>query len=115
MSIPNHMKLAISEIEAQLKKDAPILERLEEAMKLALNHWLVTNEDEQFRCAVGAVLLTASPEEQTLINEEMRLLRSLSSAVTGVPVDWGTLLEGSENKKWYGLLPLWRKVKEKRR
>lgn len=111
MSIPTHMKIAIIEIELKLDKNAPIKDRLKQAMKLSLNHWLVTNEDEQFRCAIGAVLLTASEEEKVQISREMAFLRSLSAATSGVPVDWGTLLEGETEQKIIGLLPLWKEAK----
>jgi len=111
MSISNSMKIAISEIADQLDKSVTIENRLKQAMKLALNHWLGGNEDEQFRSAVGAVLLTASEEEKTLISREMAFLRSLSAAVTGVPVDWETLLPGEQDQKVIDLLRLWKEVK----
>jgi hypothetical protein len=111
MSISNSMKIAISEITDQLDKSATIENRLKQAMKLALNHWLITNEDEQFRSAVGAVLLTASEEEKTLITREMVFLRNLSAAITGVSVDFETLFEGIKDQKVIGLVPLWKEVK----
>jgi len=43
------MQIAISEIADQLDKNATIENRLKHAMKLALNHWLIIDEDEQFR------------------------------------------------------------------
>lgn len=113
MNIPNHMKIAIMEIESKLDKNATLVDRLKRAMKEALNHWLVTSEDEQFRCAVGAVLLTASEEEKTKIKAEMSFLRGLSSAISGVPVDFESLLtEMPVNQKPIDLLALWNSVKK---
>lgn len=112
VDIPNHMKIAIIEIKGKLDKSLPTDAKLKQAMKLAMNHWLVTNEDEQFRCAVGAVLLIVSHEEQAIIKEELNFLRTLSSASMGVPVDFETALSGVHAKKWYGLSGLWIQVKE---
>jgi hypothetical protein len=105
------MLIAIDEIEAKLDKKASIEDRLKQAMKLALNHWLITDEDQQFRCAVGAVLLTASEEEKAVINEELKFLRTLGSAIDGVPVNSEAMLMGM-SKKSYGLISLWRAVKK---
>jgi len=110
VSIP--MLIAIEEIKAQLNKDVPIVERIKQAMRLALNHWLVTDEVEQFNCAIGAVLLTATEEERKTISEERNFLKGLSAAVKGVPVDFASLTENAKPENWYGLLKLWREVKK---
>lgn len=110
VSIP--MLIAIEEIKAQLNKDVPIVERIKQAMRLALNHWLVTDEVEQFNCAIGAVLLTATEEEGKPIREEMRFLKGLCAAAEGVPVDFASLVGAAEPENWYGLIKLWKEVKK---
>ncbi|MEM2498224.1 MAG: hypothetical protein QXR81_07615 [Candidatus Nezhaarchaeales archaeon] len=110
VSIP--MLIAIEEIKAQLDENVPIVERIKQAMRLALNHWLITDEVEQFNCAIGAVLLTATEEERKPIREEMRFLKALCTAAEGVPVDFTSLTENTKPENWYGLLKLWREVKK---
>lgn len=110
MSIPNSMMIAMSDIERKIDKEAPVKERLKQAMKLAQNHWLVTDEDAQFRSAIGAVLVTVSPEEKRIIEEELDFLRGLASAAGGIPVDMVTLIERRPEKP-YGLRGLWMEAK----
>jgi len=109
-NIPNHMLIAIGEIKGKLKESDSIKDRLTMAMRLAKNHWVVTKEDEQFRCAVGAVLLTASVEEKAIISQEMNMIKSLSSAISGVPVDFSAVFERADTEKFYGLLPMWKEM-----
>lgn len=104
------MRIAISDIKGKISKDKSIKERLKQAMRIAMDHWLVTAEQEQFRCAVGAVMLTALEEEKAILSEEMRSLNALSAATQGVPVNFDAL-EGNP-KKWYHLMPLWKEIKE---
>lgn len=109
------MKIAISEIEGKLTKNTSIKERLKQAMRLAMDHWLVTAEQEQFRCAVGAVMLTTSEEERMLLSEEMRSLSAISAATQGIPVDFEAALAGNHPEKWYHLMPLWKELKAVKR
>lgn len=106
MGIPNSMMLAIQEIESTLDKEAPIKERLTQAMKLSRNHWLIVDEDQQFRCAVGAVIITASQDERLIIEYEMDVLRALSAGASGVPIDFEALAQGAPETT-YGLRGLW--------
>jgi len=108
MDVPAHLILAIKEIASKLDRNASLEIRLKQAMREALNHWLVTDENEQFNCAIGAVLLTASQEEKDKINQEMRFLKALSA---GIPVDWEKILIEMQNQKPIGLLRLWEETK----
>lgn len=110
MSISNSMKIAITEIEGQLDKSDSIETKLKKAMRLAKNHWLVVDEDKCFRCAIGAVLLGASDEEKTIILQEMEMIKALSSAISGVPVDFGAVFEKFETEKFYGLIGMWKEM-----
>lgn len=90
------------------KEFPSIAEKLKAAMRLTKDHWMVTDEDTQFRAAIGAVLLTASPEEKTLIESELRCLKMLVAASQGVPVDFSQM-QVPENA--IGLNKLWQDVK----
>lgn len=114
MNISNSMNVAIQEIHSHLKKEQPIRERFKEAAKIAVDHWLITDEDERFRCAVGAVMLDATPEERLIINDEMASLRAMSAMMSGVPVDLEALFGSDPMEridKFYGLLAIWKEVR----
>jgi len=102
------MIVAIKEIASKLDKNTPLEARLRRAMREALNHWLITDENEQFNCAIGAVLLTATQEERDKINSEMRFLKALS---TNIPINWENILTEIQNQKLIGLTRLWEETK----
>ncbi len=108
----NAMVIAMSDIERKLDKDAPVKERLIQAMKLAQNHWLVIDEDAQFRSAIGAVMVTVSPEEKQILKSELDVLRGLGAAISGVPIDVVELLNRMPENA-YGLRSLWTEAKIK--
>lgn len=111
MSVSNSMVIAMSEIEGKLDAEAPIKDRLRQAMKLAMNHWLVVDEDTQFRCALGAVAASASPEDVLKIKRELDFMRTLGAATQGVPVDIEAMfLQAPKNP--LGLQALWMEAKE---
>ncbi len=111
MNISNSMRIAITEIEGQLVKSDSIKTKLKKAMKLAKHHWLVVDEDQCFRCAIGAVLLGASDEEKIVLQQEMEMIKALSSAISGVPVDFGEVFEKFETEKFYGLIGMWKEIR----
>lgn len=109
----NTVLIAINEIESDISglTGEAVEERLRAAMKSAQNHWLVTNEDAQFQAAVSAVLLNADDEEKERIEGALSVLRGLSAAFSGVPVDIVPLLENAP-KNPIGLKKLWDEAKE---
>jgi len=111
MHLRTTIMIAIAEIKESLSEDMNIKEKLEKAMALAVDHWLVTQEIDRFNVAIGAVLLVASPEEREIILREIQLLNAISS---NLPIDWNELLE-EKPLKLYGLLPLWKSIKHKGR
>jgi len=111
MHLRTTIMIAIAEIKESLSEDMNIKEKLEKAMALAVDHWLVTQEIDRFNVAIGAVLLVASPEEREIILREIQLLNAISS---NLPIDWNELLE-EKPLKLYGLLTLWKSIKHKGR
>lgn len=65
--------------------------RIEAAMSKARNHWMTTDDDEQFTGAVGGLLSLAiklgDHEMEERIQAEMRGIRSLSAAFNGVSIN----------------------------
>lgn len=99
--------VAITELRHTANKPGTLEERLKATMLEAKNHWLVTDDDERFRSAIGAVLLESTEEEQARINSEMRVLNVLSAAMRGVGVDWSALEAEADNEP-LGLVQMWK-------
>lgn len=107
----NTLLIAIAEIRPIVKENAgkPLEDRLRIAMRKIIGYWCVTDEDKQFRAAIGAVLCEADDEEKIRIEEELDTLKVLNAAISGVPVNFDAV-RISENP--IGLVKLWREIKE---
>jgi len=112
----NRIMIGITELRAGVDSKQPLEERLKVAMRAALGHWCVLDEEGQFKLAIVAVMMEATEEEKERINIDLKFLKAMSSAVSGVPVDFVRLaeeLKGSETKA-VGLRKLWDEVKAKK-
>ncbi len=106
--------VGIADLRTGVDSRQPLEERLKVAMRKALKHWLVSDEEGQFKMAVGAVLVEATDDERERLDTELKFLASLSAAVSGVPVDFARLMgELGEDAadKAVGLRKLWDEVK----
>lgn len=99
-------KFAVEELIAK-NPEATVEDRLRAAYATTRHHWLVTDEDTRMRAGVGGVLLTCSPEEKARIEAELRALRSFAAAASGIPVDFGALID-EEAPAPIGLMRIWR-------
>jgi len=94
-------------------KDLPIGARARKVMEVVKDHWLANliraNLDDKFAIAVAALYMLADDEEKTRIRWEMDLLRGLSAAERGVPVDFGQVL-GDTPLDPIGLVMIWKDV-----
>ena len=111
----NSIMIGITELRGNIDSSLPLEDRLKISMRGALNHWLVIDEESQFKMAIGAVMVEATEEERERIETDLKLLRALSSAASGVPVDFGRLMEGlrgGDSPKPVGLRKLWDDVKK---
>jgi len=110
----NRIMIGIAELRAAVDSKQPLEERLKIAMRAALGHWCVLDEESQFKMAIGAVMAEATEEEQERIKIDLKFLNAMSSAASGVPVDFARLAEelgeGSASKA-VGLRKLWDEVK----
>ena len=110
----NTIMVGIAELRTKVDSKLPLGERLKVVMRAALRHWLVTDEESQFKMAVGAVMAEANEEEWERMNIDLKFLAAMSSAVSGVPVDFARLIEelGEDSAaKAVGLNKLWDAVK----
>ncbi len=113
----NSIVIGIAELRSGIDPKQPLEERLKVAMRKALNHWLVFEEEGQFKMAVGAVMVEATEEEQERMEIDLKFLKAMSSAVSGVPADFVRLaeeLKGNEDKV-VGLRKLWGEVKAEKK
>ncbi len=73
--------------------------------------WCTTNEDEKFRCAIGAVLSKASEEDRQLINDELEGMQGVYGVPSGMPVDLEYMLNSMAKCK-IGLQNIWKQAKK---
>ena len=50
------------------------------------------DEDEKFRCAIGAIGMLANPEDKLRVEHEIKLMRILSLTLSGVDVDMNKII-----------------------
>jgi hypothetical protein len=112
--ISNTMRICMADLEKSVKPEMSLEDRLRAAMSATRGHWLVTNEDEQFRCAVGAVMLSYGPDapEFDRLSWEMEGIRKVSAMITAASAGLSVnLSEDDFNTKQYepiGLIAMWK-------
>lgn len=84
-----------------------LTEQLRAAMNCTKDHWILTNEEDQFKAAIAAVMLLCPDDDKIRIETEIKQLNMLSAAMSGVPVDFGQM---DEIKDPIGLLGMWKDV-----
>ncbi len=102
--------IAITEAKLAAEGKGTLEERLEVAMHATKNHWLLTDEDRRFTAAIGGVLLVSNEEEQERIKVELGILRALSAACSGAPMDMTALPDPDEYTP-VGLQKMWKRIK----
>lgn len=112
MSISNSMIIAIEEIKSKLDKSKPFLDNITTAMKEAQNHWLITDEEEQFKCAAGALMFIGNDEQKEVIEQELKGLRTISAMQSGVAVDLEVMMKTMDPDKFFGLMKIWKNLKK---
>lgn len=102
------MMIAVAEARTACKGEPDIAERIKKAMKVCRNHWMETNETNQFRSALAAAMLESEDEaEKDRIGRSSRAIAKLNAMLNalqaGVPVDIEAM---SAEKRDADLLPL---------
>jgi hypothetical protein len=102
--------IAAMEARSALRgKTFPTLEdKIKAAMRVTKDHWMETDENNQFLAAIEAVFPECSPEDQAKIKDEISMLQMLGAATQGVPVDFSRM---PEIKNPIALRRLWAEVK----
>lgn len=92
------LMIAITCIKGKLPKEKSLTERIIYAMKYAQEHekdvfWMFgsVNDDIKIRASLGAVMAEGTEDERALIIESLKPLQALSAAISGIPVDFGSM------------------------
>lgn len=89
--------------------------RLRKAMKAARNHWMVTEENEQFKGALAAALMeTANEAEKDRLIRSARALNRVGALIqalqAGVPVDLESMAAEPKDDDLLPLRKIWNEV-----
>lgn len=116
--IPNTMMMAMAEAQHALDGNTgDITEKLKIAMNITRGHWLITDEDERFRSAIGAVMMHYGKDSQEFKRLEWELvqLRKISAGLNamqqGISVDLESMVSEESEFKPIGLMKLWKEIK----
>lgn len=110
------LQIAAAPVRDRIPADKTLTERLTFAMRYVREHerdlfWMSANanDDMQFRTALAAVMLAGNDEDRGAIERSMKPLRMLSAAMSGIPVDLGSLLDDAD--ELLPLMKLWHESK----
>lgn len=118
-------ELAVTLMASEFKDELSKLEKAEDmlavAFKRSRNHWMITDEQDQFKGAIGAVLSTlkSGPEYDRIVEAMQALGRAsavLNALQTGIPIDWTSLekLQEEAPKNYIPLNKMWNETREQR-
>jgi len=102
--------LVMHDSKHAVKAEDTFEDRLTAAMSAAKAHWMVTDEQLQFKGAVMAVYPSCNPEEQARLKAELDLLKAVAAASSGNPVNLTAVLERTDKYEPIGLGKLWREA-----
>lgn len=110
--IPPQVHIAMQEIAGQISPTDDLETRLKSAMEKVRDHWMATEDDHQFRAAVGAVLLSYPPESDEFkrIQYEMRQLQRMQTIIQAAQLGMsvGRFDVPDDAPEVIGLLGMWR-------
>ena len=108
------LHIIASEMNDACKAEPDLLERIRIAMRGAQNHWMVTNEQEQFRGALAAAMLASSEDEKDRITRSLQPMKALSAMMSGVPVDFDAVAKSMGAEDLIPLKKMWDEIRAER-
>ncbi len=95
-----------------------LTERVRKCMAASVNHWMATDEQDQFAGAVAGAIALSDGDEREALEAAVAALNSISAAIGGVPVNFEAMTEKRESLKERGIqtIPLtkiWNEVKDR--
>ena len=117
------VSFVVSTLENRFGKTTLLdLEKAKEAMKLASEQtfgndhnlfWMLRHEvsdNDRFETAMVSVFVKCDPEMKRVVEREMRVIRALNAAMTGIQVDMGAALEELKDQPTIGLMRIFADV-----
>ena len=102
------LMIAVTEAKEAAKVEASLEGKLRAAMNATKNHWMATDQDTQFKAAIGAVLLLIDGEEKSRLEEELLALKNVNAMFSGVSVNIDAI-KVPENP--IGVMKMWQEIK----
>lgn len=107
--------IATAEARHACKGEPDLMERIKKAMRAALDHWMETDEAQQFRAAVAAAILESEGAEKERLERSAaalnRLGAILSALQAGVAVDLEAEVSKPREDDLIPLRKLWDEIK----
>ena len=102
----NEALLSIIVAECQNVDEPDLIERVKACMRRANDHWMVTDEEEQFKGALAAAMVLSETGDQERIKSSLKPLQAIGALMSGVPVDLERVLREQEEAKESGHEPI---------
>lgn len=103
------LMIGITEAQNAADEHNKLEDKIDAAMNATINHWMILDEDKQFRAAVGGLILSVDEEIRERIKKEMESIRAMSAMMSGVPVD---IEQVDVDFEFLGLLKRWKELKK---
>lgn len=87
-------------------------DKLRVAFKKVREHWMITNESDQFNSAVAAAYIHATVDDKVRLEHSMNAVKALNAMLSGVPVDLAALAEQAQEASNIPLISLWHDAKK---
>ena len=107
----NTILIALAEAKSELSLENDLLQNIKDSMSACKNHWLVTDDDDQFRASVGAVMAFygEGSDEYKRLKQEMKTLTQFSAMMTAQQAGLNVGFDGIDvMENPIGLLKLWK-------
>jgi len=109
--------IATAEARHACKGEPDLTERIKKAMRACLDHWMETNEANQFRAAVAAAILESEGSEKERIERSAAALNRLGAMLeamqAGVAVDLeAELANAPKSEDVIPLRKIWDEIKK---
>jgi hypothetical protein len=73
--------LAAAEARSSCKGEPNLIERIKKAMRACHNHWMVTDEKDQFRAAIAAAMLESEGEDRDRIERTAKAMNRVGAMI----------------------------------
>ncbi len=109
MNITNTEVLLVAAECENAAKEKDFDARLDKCCEAAKDHWMVLDEEKQFKGAMLAAYRESNDEEKERIELSLKSLRILSALISGIPVDLEQAASDIEGIKMIPMQDLFKK------